>query len=268
MCLIIDKPANTTLDTAFLNDVIDHNPHGWGILWHNKGKLHIRKGMQREGLFNALKQLKKQNVMIHARYTTHGETSLAMAHPFHIVDDIYMMHNGVLHGKDYQCPANKLSDTALFAKTLGEVLSMTVDKNQYLRSKAFHSLVASESLGSSIVFADAQGFVEIGDALDCKTTDGLRVSNTYAFTVNNPDNKWTATYKDDYTYGDDYSPRSWDSYAGPAWWEIDKAIESLDTASYDDVLMLVKSDPSLATEMLLELGLHYKPEHKLNSKAA
>ena len=268
MCLIIEKPTGVMLENNFLNDVLDCNPHGWGIMWHSKGKLIVKKGMDRAGLFSQLKQLKNREVMIHARYTTHGETNIEMAHPFHVIDDIYLIHNGVLRGADYQCPENKVSDTYLFAKQMREVLSMAIPSHraEYLRSPAFHAIVERETKGSSIVFADSGGFVIVGDALDCVTTDGLRVSNHYAFTVNNPSEQRSYKYDYDTAYTDTYGWGNCEQKT--VWWEVDRAIKSVANASYEEILALVKSDPALATEMIMELESNYKPDYLLNSKAA
>ena len=124
MCLIIHKTKNQRIEHLLAEDVAASNPHGWGVMYMTTRGLRTIKGMDMAEYYANEKKWQDKDAMVHFRYTTHGETTVEMAHPFHVIDDIYLMHNGVLNQPEYQCPQGILSDTALFALTAREILEM------------------------------------------------------------------------------------------------------------------------------------------------
>lgn len=267
MCLIIQKTANQQLQPEFINDVFQSNSDGWGVFHYEGGTLQIEKGMTLEDFYiNMRTHWQDKDAVIHFRMATHGEKSLDMAHPFHVFGDIWLMHNGMLRGKDYQCPEKKKSDTALFAELCRDILALSVDANEFVRSEKFAELIAPEIVGSSIIFADNQGIIPMKGALAYTTTDGLKVSNSYAYSVNNPDDwrqyshnyggAWAGDYDKPYNatgraygYGQDYEV----PVTKPTWWEVDDFIDSLEFLSYEDIIEACYEEPGLVADALLDL---------------
>jgi hypothetical protein len=264
MCLIIQKTAGQQLEPEFINDVFKNNPHGWGVFHHEGGILQIEKGMSLEDFYVSYRQRwQDRAATIHFRFATHGETSLEMAHPFHVHGDIWLMHNGILSGKDYQCPDKKKSDTALFSELVRDILKLTVNPNEFIRSDKFYQLIAPEIGSNSIVLADNQGIVPMKNALSYQTTDGLLVSNGYAYSVNNPDDwrSWRDSYEPNlygsngrnYGYGYD-NPISRDyGNQKPVWWEVDEFIDAVEFMTYEDIVDAIEEEPYLAADVILSL---------------
>lgn len=260
MCLIIHKEAKQELSNEFIRDVFSFNGDGWGVFYYAGGLLQVEKGLTLESFFKELPKFAKKEAMIHFRFATHGEKTLEMAHPFPITNDIWMMHNGILSGKDYQCPAGKKSDTALFAELVRDILNMTTEPNEFIRSEKFKTLIMPEVGSNSIVFADNKGFILMPGALDSETKNGMKVSNSYAYTVDNPDS-WRSRTHTPYHGGwhtgkdDWYDDPNYKDYgkAKPAWWELDDFIDSIEHLSYEEIVKAIDDDPYLIADVLIEL---------------
>lgn len=131
MCVAIYKPAGVKVDKGTLLACFQTNPDGAGFAWFDGKEIHLSKGYF---VFEDwARQIDKipldAPAMLHARITTHGETSPANCHPFIISSNpklleaqdaevgkgLVAMHNGMIHGL---APVNsvdaKHSDTMHF----------------------------------------------------------------------------------------------------------------------------------------------------------
>lgn len=103
MCIAIAKPRKRTIPVDFLRESYLSNPHGWGFSVSNGEELITAKGV---GSFEEFLESYNAHVspespaIIHFRWATAGEQSVANCHPF-LTEDRYgpeyaMIHNGTL----------------------------------------------------------------------------------------------------------------------------------------------------------------------------
>lgn len=132
MCIIIAKPAGTSLDNiknTWLTISENNNPHGIGLMFSHEGRLRIVKGF--EGTAQLMDYLVKNvtdadALAIHYRWATSGLRDAGNCHPFPVVDDCELMrstelltsigvcHNGVIG--EYNGKHERYSDTMLFIR--------------------------------------------------------------------------------------------------------------------------------------------------------
>lgn len=190
MCLIWSC-ENKIVSKEFCQDVWNRNNDGWGVLWHHKGVLKVRKGMVFKDfwdLFSSLQSNKILNSIIHFRMATHGPVTVDMAHPFlcHKKANIWMLHNGIVDYPEYTTDSaiNK-SDTAFFVKrVIIPLLERVDDPNTFIRTAEFNHIMSKlGGSGNRFTFSDDLGHVIIDKDCWKKTTTGLLVSNEYAFSM-------------------------------------------------------------------------------------
>jgi predicted glutamine amidotransferase len=177
------------IERAFFEDVWVKNNDGWGVMWRREdGTVKTKKGLDFKDFWSLYRGLEKFNVecMIHFRMRTNGDVNLDMCHPYHVFDDIYMMHNGIV---DYPYHvSNDKSDTwAFIDQMIKPMLELSKNPYETIRDPAFMILV-EQYIGSTnkLVFVDKYGFNIFNEKAFTKTTFGMNVSNTYAYTLHNP----------------------------------------------------------------------------------
>lgn len=157
MCIIIYSP-NGAIPRSHMERGLVTNPHGWGFMYPEKGKLRIWRGMTPREFWENWKHPRPKGapVVWHARITSHGETNLENCHPFHVPGHgpLAVAHNGVIrHHADKQSP---LSDTRLFIR---DVLSQL--PRGFLNEDAICRLIEAYIGYSKLVFMDGRGDVTI-----------------------------------------------------------------------------------------------------------
>lgn len=185
MCLIINKLPDQRLTTEFVNSVGGRNRDGWGIMWHNRRKQPvIKKGLNLPDFFSAYEKIKHKHLFIHFRMRTQGQICLDNAHPYKVVEGVYMMHNGTFSG--FSDKDGKKSDTALFVEQ--KIRPILLDKGSaYAETDEFKEEVDKlAGAGNRLVFLDRTGFNIIRPAIWSATLSGIQVSNEYAYSVDNP----------------------------------------------------------------------------------
>lgn len=99
MCLIIHKPAQAAIPEELLSAAAVHNHDGWGLM-----------GLDREGapfverhpvvdvrqIVDAVHAHRRHELVLHLRRQTRGSSGVENAHPFKVLDGVYVMHNGTL----------------------------------------------------------------------------------------------------------------------------------------------------------------------------
>lgn len=126
MCCIIQLPAGKMLMKERLVNVTLNNPHGFGIVTVDKGKLDIYKSFHEDGndpdhVEEELNKRVNLERFLHLRYATAGEKSIDNTHPFKVYEGkdnhtVVFMHNGSLH--KFKETGSDRSDTYHFAEKL------------------------------------------------------------------------------------------------------------------------------------------------------
>lgn len=183
MCLIIYNPLGNIIPPAYIQSAFDHNPDGFGIMWAKNSTLYIEKGLFNiEKINNILASLSGVPTAIHFRFTTRGETSDNMAHPYQILskkfddEDLAMMHNGTFHF----IPNDKYkSDSEIFSQHIKPIIKEIGSK-----SLTNHHCMEIGKLinGNKLLFMNNQGNVAIvNDHLGHWEND-IWYSNDYSIT--------------------------------------------------------------------------------------
>lgn len=122
MCLLCYTEEGATPDWYGLETACLNNPDGFGWTLHLGDSLLVGRSMDSttalEGYYDALKKHGPVQSMFHARWATHGTTSLDNCHPFEVgrASHTVLAHNGILPltpGK-----GDPRSDTAMFAQDI------------------------------------------------------------------------------------------------------------------------------------------------------
>lgn len=125
MCVIIALGADQTVPFGRLRNAVLNNPHGFGIVTTDRGKLSVFKKFKEEGndpeqVAKELdKRAKAEMRYLHLRYRTRGSNSKENTHPFTVFKrdghHIEFMHNGTLT-KNVNFSDTEKSDTRQFAE--------------------------------------------------------------------------------------------------------------------------------------------------------
>ena len=167
MCVICVSPKGSSQPTRDeIRAMFRHNPHGAGIMFPRKGKVHISKGYMDIEEFEELLDFYKfgvnDTVVYHFRISTQAGVCPEMTQPFPLgaLEDtpeietdarIAFCHNGIIpmttdkRERDY-------SDTALFAPFLARLVHNIDDLDGYMEE------IIAELIGhSKLAILDGQG---------------------------------------------------------------------------------------------------------------
>lgn len=186
MCLIFtDTPDNAPIHEGWLRDFYDHNSDGWGFMWYDEqfGKVQVEKALGTEqewvAAYNKMRGL-GVTFITHLRMRTHGATDLENVHPYHVADNLYMMHNGILSSGYGTSGDTTKSDTWHYIRDtlhplLGE-MPMTV-----LLSAPMTTLIGASIGNNRFVLMGDGGALSIINAKQGVLWHGRWMSNTYAW---------------------------------------------------------------------------------------
>ncbi len=177
MCIIIAKPAGTTVDFDILRNCWDSNPHGAGIAYAMDGQLVIEKGFM---TFNNLKQFiidpiqwEDVPMLIHFRIATQGSKDKDNTHPFEVVPGkLAFAHNGMMTDMVVS-EKPELSDTNVFCRYVLKQLP-----HNFLNNSGIVTLIYN-SLGgwNKLAFLDNEGNITIFNESDGCEEEGVWYSN-------------------------------------------------------------------------------------------
>jgi predicted glutamine amidotransferase len=182
MCILIQHPANTAFTDELLLDFYQHNPDGFGAVYAENGELVVIKTLGKPDEIKAIyhEVLKGRECIIHYRMKTHGDIDLDNCHPYHVTDDIWMAHNGILSMGNPIDP--RRSDTWHFieyilrpALTANPELLFDVDYQDYIGDMigTSNKFAFMHSDGRSVIINESAGV----------NHEGAWLSNTYAWSA-------------------------------------------------------------------------------------
>jgi predicted glutamine amidotransferase len=188
MCLIIQAKNPKVITNNMMNCAYSNNDDGFGLMFFNKGKIHIHKiGKPKsfkaiQKVWNSYKNLDTP-IGVHFRFNTNGASSKSMSHPFQILNtqendrDLWVMHNGP------QLPTPMIddnkSDTHQFIKW---ILKPQLANNPNLLYNNDWQEMLAETIGTDkLLFLDSktEEFTIINEQ-EGKQTDDMWLSNTYS----------------------------------------------------------------------------------------
>ena len=197
MCIAVVNPKAVTLKKSILQNCWDNNNDGAGILYINNNKVVAKKEMTDFNVFYGYYQEAKRSgndVILHFRIGTSGGVNEYNCHPFHIQDDTWFVHNGML---DVHVPhGSPISDTQIFNNGFLKGLPKDFMYNNTLLDLIEYSI----GNGNKFIFFNEHGNWRIINEQAGTWDLGCWFSNkSYSYSYKKP------TYKN-YTYGSAYSP--------------------------------------------------------------
>lgn len=177
MCIIALKPAGAKLSDETIRNMWDNNDDGAGIMYADRGKVRIVKGlMNLEDFKKAYQRIGNHRKMVmHFRIKTHGAVSAELTHPFWIrKGSLAMVHNGIITLTSDMNIGNE-SDTSIYAKVLAHRYD---DPREALRSETELQRITSEIGWSKLVFLDGNNEHIIVNEKSGDWVDGCWFSNS------------------------------------------------------------------------------------------
>lgn len=98
MCILIHHTPETVFTDEVLRDFYDSNSDGFGACWGDGEKVHVLKhvGSVEDIITLYNDHVRGKECIIHFRMKTHGDIDYENCHPYHITDNLWLAHNGVL----------------------------------------------------------------------------------------------------------------------------------------------------------------------------
>jgi len=282
MCLIIQTNEPKKVDIDLMECAYQNNSDGFGVMFYNNGKVHTHKIVPKSfkdinKVWDIYKDLDTP-MGIHFRFTTEGETTRSLSHPFQVLNakehdrDLWVMHNGARLPTP-MIDANK-SDTHQFIKW---ILRPQLSHNPAMLYNVEWQDMLAETIGTDkMVFLDGKTKeFTIVNPQQGKEVQGVGwVSNTYSINRGvgfnydiNKGKKVPNTLYGNYGNGSIYSDRSYQydfSYDTDPYWDYDTdqpkdrygrqyAETSVDLAQPDDYALTDKDFLGATQEDVLDL---------------
>jgi glutamine amidotransferase len=195
-------PSREKLENSALN-----NPHGFGfaIVIPKENRIHVERTMNADTSINRFIEMRGKYpegyAMWHARFATHGTTTVDNCHPFRVGKDerTYLAHNGILPIIEPQ--GDNRSDTRIFAEDLlpaiGGVASL--DNEQVINllddfttgSKVCVLTIHPDAKYQCYLFHKEKGWED--DSGVWWSNDSCYLPKSYAYTASSWENKYYST---------------------------------------------------------------------------
>ena len=99
MCLIIHKPRGAEIPADLLEAAVSLNRDGWGLMGFSpEGDLLVERHarVNLDDILATERRYRDSEYVLHLRKRTRGAADIDNAHPFKVIDGVYMMHNGTI----------------------------------------------------------------------------------------------------------------------------------------------------------------------------
>ncbi len=174
MCVIIHKPANTSVHEEVLRLCWIKNSNGAGFMYAEDNKIYIKKGfMKLKDFLESYKEYESKELVIHFRLASCGEITPEMCHPFAINDELAIVHNGhitIPYLKD-----KNMSDSLWFVEEIFKKLP-----SNFLENDIYLKLITLAIGRSVMVFLDNKGKIfKIGNKEGSIMLSGCWFSNYF-----------------------------------------------------------------------------------------
>lgn len=163
MCIIIYKPAGATLPLSAVLRSYQRNDDGWGIAAITPKGVVIRRDFGRdadETLLDAFDELRDYEMVLHCRIGTAGKLSIENTHPFNVVGDLWMFHNGTFDIDRSAAP--DLCDSYHAARSIADALGD--DAAAALRDQEYQQTLGAWAKQSKLVFVDSAGVIIVNES--------------------------------------------------------------------------------------------------------
>jgi len=203
MCMLCVVPPNVIPSREKLENSALNNPHGFGfaIVIPSEKRIHVERTMNADTSINRFIEMRGKYpegyAMWHARFATHGTTTVDNCHPFKVGSDsrTYLAHNGIL--PIIEPKGDSRSDTRIFAEdllpTIGGVASLDNMQVQNLiedfttGSKVCILTVHPDAKYQCYLFHKEKGWED--DSGVWWSNDSCYLAKPYSYKSTN-DNKW------------------------------------------------------------------------------
>lgn len=268
MCLLINKPANTTFSKNFYEGVFKKNEDGLGVMYAENGRVVVKKILPKT--FEDVEAFIRDEVdgrecSLHFRMQTHGDVDLTNCHPYQVISadegyELWLMHNGVLH-TDNKKDQTK-SDTWHYINDY--LRPMLLANPTFFLTEAFKEVVGAHiGSGNKFVLMDYMGNVVTVNKDEGVEYEGAWLSNTYAWDSAGKPFKQLGLR---HSYGRLYDDDGYDwygRYTGYSSYTTTSLTKSTPTLAYWDatgnaVMTRVTSEED-AVEALIEYVDYYMP---------
>jgi len=179
MCVIIYQPQGATIPFATLLRAYSRNEDGWGLAARTPEGVIVRRDFGDDAagtLLEAYAELRQYELVVHCRIGTSGALDLRNTHPFHVADDLFMFHNGMID-IDRSTDEN-MCDSYHVARALADQLDAT-NPGVALRDPEYVKALAKFAKTSRLAFIDTNGVVLVNEA-EGAWLDGCWYSNDSA----------------------------------------------------------------------------------------
>ncbi len=167
MCLIIAREKNSApVPSAYISAATENNPDGFGIVGKDElGQMHLSKDLLMSSCEKTIREYESANMdfIAHFRFKTHGAIDVENTHPFKMLGQNYLAHNGVV---GIATPNADKSDTWHLVEAIKQARVKMSAKNLESFFRSNEKIIGSSKfamLGSNInltVFGHELGIVE------------------------------------------------------------------------------------------------------------
>jgi len=242
MCMLCVVPPNVIPSREKLENSALNNPHGFGfaIVIPSEKRIHAERTMNADTSINRFIEMRSKYpegyALWHARFATHGTTTVDNCHPFKVGNDnqTYLAHNGVL--PIIEPKGDNRSDTRIFAEDLLPAIGGVAS----LDNEQVQNLIEDFTTGSKVCILTVDPRAQYQCYLFHKEKGWEDESNVW----------WSndsCFLPKPYTY----TPTSWDKHDYGSKW---KSVQPLDFSSEVIFYECSVCELSVTEEDLLEMG--------------
>jgi hypothetical protein len=168
MCLIIEKPAGTTVPLWIIESAAEYNSDGAGLMVNGTYEKWLT--IKPRSIKKKVDALQDELVALHFRFATHGAVDHRNAHPHQLENGFLLMHNGVLSSFGKSATVGE-SDTVNF---INEVVNPAIAENDP-DTETLAQIILDNGSGNRFALMDSRGDMwRIGNWIEY---EGLRFSN-------------------------------------------------------------------------------------------